>query len=288
MRYFILPLFVLVISSCLEEKSLSDQFGFELLMALDQNDTNRIKGLYLTLDDSLVVSDSGALHWINFWKEYPTSYEQYLNSTQGHQVLWWREKFEDLELQSPVEFLRTELDTSYFTITPIGGGESMRGRDIPIMQVFFKVNSNEYYFWVDPVYHTDVGFKMKGFDTPTSEAIEQEIEENTPFTPPGLQFINYNWSMERDCKTFDSFFVTLSNKTPHDFEYIKYKATISELYGEAIFSKTIEIHDKVFSGDIMKYQVKELNNYFAGFNICDQNSFQCRLDVLDARPKPKK
>jgi hypothetical protein len=116
-------------------------------------------------------------------------------------------------------------------------------------------------------------------------------ENETPNTPLNLRFTSASWNYKyAGIKSFSYFYVTLKNGTEDDFNYIKYSVTIYKKengYKEEVFSRTYESHEKIFSGDIVRFEITDLKDYYIGVDISNNDNFEFDAVIKDAKLRPE-
>jgi hypothetical protein len=275
--------------SCNSNYNDKDSFGKNLMERLLNGEVEKVKEVYLALNDTSQLKDTMGLRFIRLWNNYPELFESYIKG-QDEEIKNWTLKLNELGIKQDITYLRTEIDTFKYVITSYDGGDykSTNGIGNPYLKIFFLKDTNEYFFCAYNSYESKNGWKIKSISAPTSIALERQRIENTPYTPYGLKFTDYNWEWKNanGFKSFSNFFITLSNKTPHDYDYLKYKMTITcSDQAEPVFSKTIEINEKIFSNDILKFEVIHLRDYYVGVDVRNSESFSFDIKVLDAKPR---
>lgn len=160
------------------------------------------------------------------------------------------------------------------------------------LSIYFKDNLRRYKIDVDEVYM--VGNQWKNFNLNKIVDVDRENErlKGSPYVPFGMNFdIYYKYLIdETDNRKFKAFIANLNNKSEYDFDYVKYKISITTRisgFTSEIFSRTYEMEDKVFSGDIIQIEIKELENLSTGVDLRDRNNFRFSGQILDSKPNPE-
>ena len=163
--------------------------------------------------------------------------------------------------------------------------------------IYFTCNSREYKLKFRKT--MKIGSKWKNFKLYTPIDILKEEEEEIkrkeelarePYTPWRLDFTYANWNYKyNSIKSFSDFHVTLKNETENDFNYIKYSVTIYKYKNgnkEEMFSRTYERSEKLYSGDVVRFEIPDLRDFYLGVDISNENNFDWYAEILDAKPKP--
>ena len=199
----------------------------------------------------------------------------------------WKTKAKTTNIESAdIEYLRTEFDTT-----------EIRSWLYSEMKIFFLLNKKEYFFELSNVVKTSEGwifYRITPFMTQEELAEikrkKREVEAKKPYTPYGISFTNSNWEYKyASPKTFTNFFVTLKNTTSNDFKRIKFRVTIYKNDGypkTEVFSKIIEKNEPIYSGDVVRFEVFELRDFYTGVNITDKDNFDWNAVLIDAKPRP--
>ena len=267
------------------DKNTPDGFGAYVLDKLKSQEYNVVKSLYASPSDTSYV-DSVAIEKLEFWfqdssdiKEFSTKIDNEINE--------WKAKANAVKLESAdIEFLRTELDTTQSYSWPYSE-----------MKIYFLLNKKEYFFELKNVLKTTEGwvfYRITPFMTQEELAEikrkEREAEAKKPYTPYGIYFTSGNWEYQyASPKTFTNFFVTLKNTTSNDFKKIKFRVTIYKNDGypkTEVFSRIIEKNEPIYSGDVVKFEVYELRDFYTGVNITNKDNFDWNAELVDAKPRP--
>ena len=122
-----------------------------------------------------------------------------------------------------------------------------------------------------------------------SDVRKEELAKQ-PYTPWGLDFTYANWNYEySSIKSFSDFHVTLKNDTENQFDYIKYSVTIyTSKYGkrDEVFSRTFERFEKIYPGDVVRFEIPDLRDYYIGVDISNKDNFSWNATIKDAKPRP--
>ena len=164
--------------------------------------------------------------------------------------------------------------------------------------IFFTYNSRDYKIKFKKT--IKLGNQWKGFKLYTPiDILKKEEEERKrkeelakkPYSPYGLGFNYANWNYKyKSIKSFSDFHVTLKNETENDFDYIKYSVTIYKYQNgdkQEMFSRTYERNDKLYAGDVVRFEVIDLRDFYLGVDISNENNFGWTTEIIDAKPRPE-
>jgi hypothetical protein len=284
----IVPTFIsvamLVVSCDSLKNDTPEETAEYILESLQDNDVRRIKELLVNEKDSLRASNEGLrgeIHKLYSDTSESNGYQRrYLDEFQKTY-----EKGEEIGVNwSNVDFLRFdfEVKTSDKNEQP----ESIRGK------IIFKSNNTEFQLKVSNILKFTDGWKNVKFGRLVDILKYKKEVAETPYKPYGLAFTSCNWEYKyMSTNTFSNFFVTFKNGTEDNFDNLKFKVTIStRKYGlnTEVFSRTIQQNQNIYAGDVLRFEVLELRDFYVGVNIADKNNFYWNAEVVDARPHPKR
>jgi len=190
--------------------------------------------------------------------------------------------------------------------------------EINNFKVFFKSSNKEYYIKItDAVIINDkpINWELKGpYDIQAEKEKKEQIErerkekekqrkielENKPYKPWGLYLDGENWSY-RD-KTFSEFRTKIVNETDHYVNRVKFRLSIytGAKYsgGSKSFSKVYDLTRysskgcygcssplKLQPGDVQEIKLPELDNFYLGEDLSNQENWYIKTEVLDVYPK---
>lgn len=262
-------------------KSLRDQedFGKYLFDNLINKRTDKVKALYFSLKDTNEVIDKNLISFQLFIKFQGSEKKEEYIKRQNDQISAWYEKAQKNGISAANTIF---VGTKYDSIVFIGD------KYIHFLKIIFTYNNSENYFKLFQMIKLKDGWRMLNLFEPTNkEEFQKQI-----YVPVELKFSYFNWhyklkSGATSCTEFASFFATISNQTKDNFDHIKFRIKIiNTLNGHELFSKTYEKFEKIYSGDIVRYEIPELENYFLGVNVMKTENFNCIGEILDAKPKP--
>jgi hypothetical protein len=266
------------------DKNTPDGYGGFILDKLIAKEFDVVKSLYASPSDTISV-DSVALKRLNFWFKDSIKINRF-NTKIDDEINEWKSKAKSTNIESAdIEFLRTELDTTRFE-TPYSE-----------MKVYFLLNKKEYFFKLYNVLKTRKGWVfyritpfMSQEELAEIERKKREEKAKQPYTPYGINFKSCNWEYKyASPKTFSNFFVTLKNTTSNNFKKIKFRVTIYKNDGypkTEVFSKIIEKNESIYAGDVVRFEVDELRDFYSGVNITDKDNFDWKAVLVDAKPRP--
>lgn len=106
------------------------------------------------------------------------------------------------------------------------------------------------------------------------------------FPTSSLYITEANWEFNNDnIQTFKRFWITFQNLSQKDIRYIKFRLTIKVKDGldREVFRRTIEKNEKVFSNDIVRYEIEELRDFYIGVNVSVKGNFVWDAEVLEVK-----
>jgi len=271
---------ILLLACSIDERD-PNKFGELLFENLVSRKTDDIKALYLNDDDKNRVTDTLLNHFFNV-RLKDTFFIRMYNARQEEEIKEWYKVAIDKEItKKNVSFLRTELDSS----------TSSYNTPILNFKIYFLLNNKEHFFTAEDIDRMKDGWTIYGITPPTNASEEKKRLENQPYKPFGLWFTNCNWKYSNYAlTTFSNFYVTLSNNTGHDFDYIKFRVSLKTNkngYEETVFSKTLERREKIYDKDVVKFEIEELRGFYIGVNINNEKNFDWDSEILDAKPRPE-
>lgn len=287
MKKIILLSFVsLILFGCNNyDKNTPDGYGAFILDKLLEKDFEAVKSLYASPSDTISV-DSISIEKLNFWFKDSLKINAF-NTRIDDQINEWKSKANNTNLASAdIEYLRTELNTTEDIEWPYSE-----------MKIYFLINKKEYFFELSNVLKTTEGwifYRITPFMTQEElaevERKKREAEAKIPYTPYGINFTSCDWEYQyASPKTFTNFFVTLKNTTSNDFKKIKFRVTIYKNDGYSkteVFSKIIDKNETIYAGDVVRFEVYELRDFYTGVNIADEDNFDWSAVLVDAKPRP--
>lgn len=253
-----------------------------ILESLEGNNETKIKKLLINENDSLNTSDDKLRRQIHqLYSDTSASNRYRKGYLKGFHKTYQKGKEIGVDW-SDVEFLRFdfEMEDSEKKEEP----ESIEGK------IIFNSNKTEFQLKVYEIIKFNEGWKNVQLGRFVDILKYRKELADTPYTPYGLSFTHCNWKYVAS-NTFKNFFVTIKNGTQDNFDNLKFKVTISikklGSYSE-VFSRTIEQNQNIYAGDILRFEIIELRDFYVGVNISDENNFLWNAEVIDARPHPKR
>lgn len=185
-------------------------------------------------------------------------------------------------------------------------------------KVFFTSSNKDYYFRISDVFLIndkptnwelggiyDIQAEKEDKEKRERERKEKEKQrkielENKPYKPWGLRIRGENWSY-RD-KTFSEFRTKIVNETDHYVNRVKFRLSIytGAKYsgGSKSFSKVYDLTSysskgcygcssplRLQPGDIQEIKLPELDNFYLGEDLSNQENWYIKTEVLDVYPK---
>lgn len=267
------------LSGCTRDMKNADKFSEYLFENLVNQNTEKVKSLYLSEKDKGRVTDTLLNEFFNnaiidekFKKEYSERQDKEIKE-------WYKIAIDKGITTKNTTYLRAEIDT-------IESAE----RNTYNLKIFFLLNKKENYFLATDIDKMKNGWTIFGIEPTTTIEDEKKRIENLPYEPYGLYFNSWNWEYKyASINTFSKFFVTLSNQSGNDFERIKYRVTIYDTKKgnkTQIFSKIFERNEKIYNGDVVRFEVYDLRNFYVGIDVSNKNNFKCDAEIVDAKPRP--
>lgn len=283
-KYLIATLSIAIfLASCGRKRDTQENFGkFSLDLLLSENSAQEI---YSMPKDSILTNDTTLINWMRSFKD-SIRYAEYLKK-QENEIKEWRKKAIDFNFKNKqIEFLRTELDT----IETINS----KRKDLT---VYFLIEKKEHFFVLIDVDSLKNKWTAYSITPPTNKEEQEKLELEKkkavalePYTPWGIFFMGCNWEYKYSRpETFTNFYVTLKNSTSNNFDKIKFRIKIYKngTYGKTeIFSKIIEKNDRINAGDVLRFEIFELRDFYLGINITNKDNFSWDAELVDAKPRP--
>lgn len=270
-------------ASCGQKRDTQENFGkFSLDLLLSEKSAQAI---YTTPKDSILTNDTILIDWMRSLKD-SIRYAEYLEK-QETEIKEWRKMAIDFNLNNKqVEFLRTELDTIETLFS--------KRKDL---KVYFLLDKKEHFFVLMDVDSLQNKWTAYSIAPPTNKEEQAKIELERrkaaalePYTPWGIYFTGCNWEYKyARPETFTNFYVTLKNSTSNNFDKVKFRVKIYKngSYGKTeVFSKVIEKSDKIYAGDVVRFEIFELRDFYVGINISNKDNFSWDAELVDAKPRP--
>ncbi|MEI6881595.1 MAG: hypothetical protein WCK82_09715 [Bacteroidota bacterium] len=272
-------LFIALLYGCTKDLKNPDNFSEHLFENLVNQNTEKVKSLYLSEKDKERVVDTllngffqNAITDKEFKKEYLVKQEKEIKE-------WYKIAIDKGITSKNSSYLRAEIDTI-----------KSFDRNTYNLKIFFLLDKKENYFIATDIDKMKDGWTIYGIETPTTVEDEKKRIENLPYKPFGLYFTSWNWQYKyASINSFSEFFVTLSNQSGNDFERIKYRVTIYDTKNGGrtqVFSKILERNEKIYNGDVVRFEVNELRDFYVGVDVSNKNNFECNAEVVDAKPRP--
>jgi len=271
-------------SSCSQKRETKDQFAKYALNTLTSD--KEANDIYIMPVDSILTQDTTLLKWFRNISKDSTDLADYKNR-QKEEINEWRKKAIDLNInKSTVEYLRSEIDT-------VETWYSKR-KDLT---VYFLIDKKEHFFKLLDVDSLNRKWTAYKIEPPTNKEEQEKLEREKrereakePYKPWGLYFTSCDWEYKyASPKTFSNFFVTLNNNTSNDFKKVRFKVTIFKNDGypkTKVFSRTIEKNESIYAGDVVRFEIFELRDYYTGVDITNKNNFDWSAEIIDAKPRP--
>ena len=159
-----------------------------------------------------------------------------------------------------------------------------------------SVNENKYlevYYKIDTFYHVlechydreendNIGILGLHANNMTKDYWEYVKE---PYNPRlGVNFPQYTWAWEGSYLTRFSVFIR-NVDVALDIDELKFKL-ILYVDNEPIINRTFVCKEKIYSGDVIEYQIRELKGHFIPKPLT-KNNVTCSIEPIEAKPKPK-
>lgn len=270
---------IALLYGCSKDMKNPDNFSEYLFDNLVNQKTENVQSLYLSEKDKERVTDTLLNGFFNNAITDSDYKKEYLERQEKEIKDWYKIAIDKGITSKNTSYLRTEIDT-------IESGE----RNSYNLKIFFLLNNKENYFIATDIDKMKDGWTIYGIEPPTTIEDEKKRVENLPYKPFGLYFTSWNWQYKyASITSFSEFFVTLSNQTGNDFERIKYRVTIYDTKNgnrTQVFSKILERNEKIYNGDVVRFEVNELRDFYVGVDVSNKNNFECDAEIVDAKPRP--
>lgn len=270
---------IVLLYGCSKDMKNPENFSEYLFNNLVNLKTENVQSLYLSEKDKERVTDTLLNGFFNNVITDGDYKKEYIERQEKEIKEWYKIAIDKGITSKNASYLRTEIDT-------IESGESSSYN----LKIFFLLNKKENYFLATDIYKMKDGWTIYGIEPPTTIEDEKKLLENLPYKPFGLYFKGWNWQYNyASITSFSEFFVTLSNQTGNDFEKIKYRVTIYDTKNGnriQVFSKILERNEKIYHGDIVRFEINELRDFYVGVDVSNKNNFECDAEIVDAKPRP--
>lgn len=243
----LLILIAIFLTSCSDRKDFND-VGETLVGAVIENDTTKIKELFVYQMDSLSIErKKGIFAGLNEFKD-----KEY--------------KLIKVDTTSSPSFFDYDVTWRY-------------------INSYFRIDSN--YFKLSTRYErndkNEISIRTLNLDNLSSDCNDWL---NQPFKPTqSIDFKRLVWNTDYYAKTFKSGKVEVQNKLSTDLEYIKFRVILRNNW-TTFFNQTVTSYDKIYSGDIRSIDVPGMVDLFAGFTI-DRDNLQFSCELIEVLPKPE-
>ena len=276
---------LIIIFSCSDDQApqTPEDFGKIIYSGFSEQDYNYIEPLEIVVEDtSQFYSGSLKNDFIQIFSD-STSHLLFKERYKAFRELLENGKQIGIDWKS-IEYDKFEYESVY---------SKKLEHNFIVGKLYFKYLDRSYYIKVYTVKLKNgwKNFKMHSVVDVKEENRRIEEEENKPYFPRLMLFTNGNWEYKSKSKgTFKNFEITLKNFSKYDYDYIKFRFTLFEKkedeYRRAIFSKVYERNQKIFSKDIVRFKIPDMVNFYAGFDISNDNNFDFEAEVLEAKPRP--
>lgn len=160
-----------------------------------------------------------------------------------------------------------------------------------ILDLFYQKNSK--FYRLRAFYHQDTINNNYYIDELSFSDLNQECEDykNEPYNPKSdIDFKRIIWDIDYYGKTFKSGVVELQNNTDQDITFIKFRVILmhgdSRWKAKFFLNQTVESYKPIYQGDIVRIEIPEMENYYAGFEI-KQDKILFDPELLEVKPKPE-
>jgi hypothetical protein len=195
----------------------------------------------------------------------------------NEEIAEWKDKAHKLGMnQENIKYLRVETDSNTFVN----------------LKVYFLLDDKEHFFSMNNVDSLDGKWVTYYIGPPTNEreVLEQRKNEaKMPYVPWGLYSTGSNWGWRsNEKKKFTNVWTTIKNNTDYDFHQIKFRITVIDKtdFNSVLFSKVITKRETLSAGDVIRFEIIELRNFYTTFDISNDNNFDITVEIEDAKPKP--
>jgi hypothetical protein len=173
--------------------------------------------------------------------------------------------------------------------------------------VFFKSSNKDYSFNIGETFIIDDKPKNWSLSGPydiQAQKLKQEIREresqerkkqeeielkNKPYLPWGFSVGKTSWSYElSDKMRFTEFRIRITNNTKFYVNKVKFQVSISTDSQGKVFGKTYDKSVYLEPGDVKTIKISELNYFYVGEDVSNQENWDIDHKVLDVFPKHNK
>lgn len=279
--YLLLCLSMLAIS-CGKKQTARDEFGESVLLTL-LSKKQQIEYLFPLASDSSITDNWQMKLFIRERADTQNTFYHYYY--KPIEIENWNRKANSLKMtKRNITFLRTEFDST-----------SQFYPDGPHLRVYFLINKVEYSFYLLNVDSLPNRWIALGISEPMNQSDFDEFSrkkrkelEMKPFVPEGLE-INYaNWQIaSNEPEIFKHFYVRVENHTAYTFKRITFTVQINQNHpSQTSFNKTIVEKLTLYPGDVIRIEVDELRNFWAGYNVLNRDNWGWYGYIVDAKPRP--
>lgn len=270
---------IALLYGCTKDLKNPDNFSEYLFDNLINQNTEKVQSLFLSEKDKERVTDTLLNGFFNIMLTDSEFKKNYVERQEKEIKEWYKIAIDKGGISKNSSYLRTEIDTI----------ESF-DRNTYNLKIFFILDKKENYFLATDIDKMKDGWTIYGLQSPTTIEDEKKRIENIPYKPFSLYFTSWNWQYKyASITSFSEFFVTLSNQTGNDFERIKYRVTIYDTKNgnrTQVFSKILERNEKIYNGDVVRFEVNELRGFYVGVDVSNKINFECKAEIVDAKPRP--
>lgn len=271
------------LSSCISDKHETPEETAKLILnSLKENDIEKLSQLMIVESDSLTTSPVFRKELHRFFTdtsdvneyvtEFKDTFKEVIEEGKKVGINWTDVEFKkfDFELTEPK-------DNKKFGVAEVKG------------KIVFISNKREFHIRVEKIFKMDAVWKNVVLFKPVDIVAYREKLEAEPYQPIGLTFTrcDWEWNYTHD-KSFKRFYVTIKNGSSENFDYVKYRITIHVVGSPSteVFSKTMELNEKILSGDVLRFEIIPLRDFYVGKDLTIKANFDWEADVLDAKPRP--
>lgn len=173
--------------------------------------------------------------------------------------------------------------------------------------VFFKSSNKDYSFNIGETFIIDdkpKNWLLSGLYDIQAQKLKQEIKEresqerkkqeeielkNKPYLPWGFSVGKTSWSYElSDKMRFTEFRIRITNNTKFYVNKVKFQVSISTDSQGKVFGKTYDESVYLEPGDVKTITISELNYFYVGEDVSNQENWDIDHKVLDVFPKHNK
>lgn len=113
--------------------------------------------------------------------------------------------------------------------------------------------------------------------------------QDMPWKPDYIfySFDKIEWSINTyNNRIIKDFILHLTNSHPTiDYNYLKFRLTLTSSDGEVFFNKTIESNEKIYRGDLSTVSIPDLDQFYGPVPMLSKN-FTWKAELIEAGPKP--